>query len=98
VGAHEEITIAELDEALFEIPQLKDFAAELARGEPSVLNITAFVAANRNDGMRGILKALNKIPSIYAAENSGQLKIDLNISHRERPVSGRKRMIMERVA
>jgi phenylacetate-CoA ligase len=100
VGANSEITMATLDEALFGQPLLKEFTATVVHGQPATLSVNVFTGMKmKKDGLLRIIhEALDAIPAIQRAEQSGELKLDVKIADGEMAACRGKRTIVEQVA
>jgi phenylacetate-CoA ligase len=100
VGANSEITMATLDEALFGQPRLKEFTATVVHGQPATLSVNVFTCMKmKKDGLLRIIhEALDAIPAIQRAEQSGELKLDVKIADGEMAACRGKRAIVEQVA
>jgi phenylacetate-coenzyme A ligase PaaK-like adenylate-forming protein len=97
VGAHAEITMATLDEALFGIPRLKEFTATFVPGKQATLRVTAFTSM-RTDGLLGVVReVLDAVPLIHSAEQAGELKVEVKLGDGEITPGSRKRTIVEQV-
>ncbi|HKS77092.1 MAG TPA: AMP-binding protein [Terriglobales bacterium] len=92
------ITMAELDEALFAVPQLYEFTAQVVHGHPATLQVKA-AAYGVNGLLREALKrALNDVPAVRQARASGDLQVEITISKKRFPIHAGKRRIEERAA
>jgi phenylacetate-coenzyme A ligase PaaK-like adenylate-forming protein len=98
VGPDSEITMATLDEALFGVQRLKEFTATVVHGRPSTLIVTA--VAFRQDDLRQatVHEALDRVPAIHSAEQSGDLEVVVKVADSELPVCIGKRKIVEQLA
>ena len=98
VGMHKEITIATLDEALFGLPEVKDFSASVDGGKPSKLIVTVYGSGKEEDLKEKAREALDRVPEIHLTEKSGELRLIVNAAERAPTVCTGKRRIEERVA
>lgn len=68
------LIMADLDEALFPIPGLVDFTAQLRQGERAQLHIEALLLPGKGNGAASdVRKALDSIPAIVQAHQDGTL-------------------------
>lgn len=93
LGSQGGITIADLDDALFELPGVCDFAAALVPGSPQELRVGLYspraspvLAAQAED-------ALMAHPAIAAACRAGDLRLRILLQRQPLPVTGAKRRI-----
>ena len=98
VGAHTEITIATLDEALFGLTEVKDFSASVDCGRPSKLIVTVYGSGMEEDLQQKAREVLDRVPEINLAEKSGELRLIVNVAERSASTFTGKRRIEERVA
>ena len=99
VGNQWHLTIAELDEALFSIAGVLDFAAAIWReGAQDCLRLEARVVEEADDTIAGAIDtALESIPAIQLARTSNQLEVVV-VVQKTRSIISRpiKRIIMDR--
>ena len=98
MGGSAEITIAQLDEALFGAPRLKEFTALVIHGHPSTLIVTAVGFQEGDIRQETLHKLLDAVPAIRSAEQSGELEVVIKIAEDDFPLRAGKRQIMEQVA
>jgi phenylacetate-coenzyme A ligase PaaK-like adenylate-forming protein len=98
VGAHTELTIAALDEALFGLPQVKDFSASVDGGKPGKLIVTVYGSGKEQNIQEEAREVLERVPEIYVAEKSGELQLIVNVAERAASTFTGKRRIAARVA
>jgi phenylacetate-coenzyme A ligase PaaK-like adenylate-forming protein len=92
IGVHGTISIATLDETLFDISGLLDFTASFVKGTPSHLDISVYgYGAARSESV--VRKSLLAIPSIGAACAADELRLKVQLSDDPFPVTGAKRTI-----
>jgi phenylacetate-CoA ligase len=72
-----EVTIATLDEALFQVPALIDFTATAGRsGRATALGVRAWSVRPDHRAMeREVAEALDAVPAIHAARSAGDLSL-----------------------
>ena len=71
-----EVTMASLDEALFQVPALIDFAATVTRGRSASLSITAWtIRPDEDAAAQAVLEALDAIPALRAARSAAELSV-----------------------
>jgi phenylacetate-coenzyme A ligase PaaK-like adenylate-forming protein len=88
LSPHGELSIADLDDRLFAISGVNDFAASLAPGK---LTITASTSRTGLEGQ--MLCALRSVPAISRASAAGDLTIDVKIAPGPfRPTSEKRRI------
>jgi len=97
-GPHRGITIAILDEALFALPEVRDFSAYVDGVRPSKLIITVYGSGKRGNLQEKTREALDRVPEIYLAQKSGELQLFVNAAERVASTRTGKRGIGERVA
>lgn len=95
LAANGKITMAALDEALFALPRLRDFTATLVHGSPSTLVVTAAGPQHRDCLQQSVRDALELVPAIQAAEESGELNLVVKIADGKLPACNGKRRIVE---
>ncbi|HVO63680.1 MAG TPA: AMP-binding protein [Terriglobales bacterium] len=98
VGAHTEITIATLDEALFCLPEVEDFSASIDSGRPSKLIVTVYGSGAKEDLQEQARAVLERVPEIDVAEKTGELHVIVNAVERRASTFTGKRRIEQRVA
>jgi len=89
------LTMAMLDEALFAIAAVSDFAASVEIGDPATLSLCiASRAKRRTDGvLEDIRVALTRAPTIGEAMAKGRLLVDITFSDGEAcPHAGKRRL------
>ncbi len=93
LGASGSTSIAELDEALFGLPGLRDFRVMLRRGQPLKLTVTIY-APGANDSFRATVhKALEALSSIVRNCACGELQLSVTLSETPFHVTADKRRI-----
>lgn len=92
------ITMAELDEALFAVPELNEFRAEVVHGSPPLLEVKSAAYSVEPCIRSTIERALDDIPALRLAKESLGLVIKVTISQEKFPVRPSKRKIEERAA
>jgi phenylacetate-CoA ligase len=99
IGRSIRLTISDLDEALFTLPGVIDFQAELVPGEgPAVLRLTVQDGAGGRFNARDIRDALARVPAVREALGRGLLTIEavrLGIP-KEASSGAAKRIIVDR--
>ena len=98
LGSNSRITIADLDEALFGLPRLKEFTASVVHGNPSTLIVTAVPFRDGDVRQETVRALLDTVPTIRSAEQSRELQVVIKISESDFPLCAGKRKIMEQVA
>ena len=98
VGVHKEITIATLDEALFGVPEVKDFSALVEGGKLSKLIVTVYGSGKEEDLEKKAREVLERVPEIQLAERAGELQLIVHAAERGISTSTGKRRIEQRVA
>lgn len=93
LGSKGSITIAALDEALFAIPEVYDFAAELAPGNPNELRLRIYGSQASQDLAPRAERALMQQPAIAANCAAGELRFNVLLQGQPFPVTGAKRKI-----
>jgi hypothetical protein len=99
VGDQWQLTIADLDEALFSIASVLDFSAAISReGAQDYLRLEVRVVERANDNIAGAIDvALESIPAVRLARTSHQLDVVVAMQNTRlvvaRPI---KRTIMDR--
>jgi len=90
-----DVSIAALDDVLFKIPGIADFTASFCRdGSLSILRIRAsFIAGEPKADVAAIRSALNALPALRAAQDSGDLRIEAEILPERLPFTRQKRAI-----
>jgi hypothetical protein len=92
------LTIADLDEALFSLESVLDFAATVSReGAQDCLRLEVKVVEDTQDSIAGAIDAtLESIPAIQLARTSGQLDVGVAVQ-KTRSVMARpiKRTILD---
>jgi phenylacetate-coenzyme A ligase PaaK-like adenylate-forming protein len=99
LGDREEISMAELDDALLGIAGLSDFSAAIGRGQPAVLAVRACaVRRDEREVEREVRDALMALPAIRRSISSRALDLALGVTGELIAVSGGKRRIDGRPA
>lgn len=93
LGPEGSITIAELDEALFAIPGVNDFAAVLATGRPNELQVRVYAAEPRDRIAAEIEHALVLLPAIANNRVAGELRLSVLLQGQPFLATGAKRKI-----
>ncbi|HUN85139.1 MAG TPA: AMP-binding protein [Terracidiphilus sp.] len=86
-------TIGVLDESLFAISGVQDFAATLVSGTPSELQVTIYAPGARKHVEPEVESALMAIPAVGANCASGALRLRVDFQDQPFPVTGAKRKI-----
>jgi hypothetical protein len=76
MGAHGDISMADLDEALFPIAGVVDFSADIRRAGKFRLELTLHTVTGCIDEDM-VMRALSSIPPLHSALASGSLGIDI---------------------
>lgn len=93
LGSRGSITIADLDDALFALPGVHDFAAALVPGGPQELRLSLY-SRHRSPALAAqAADALMAQPAIAAACRAGDLHLRILLQRRPLPVTGAKRRI-----
>jgi phenylacetate-CoA ligase len=80
------VTLPELDEALFALPELVDFSAAVGTGPRPSLRIAACSLDGDAGLARSALEALRELPALRSAEAAGALAIEVEVARLpERP-------------
>lgn len=99
VGASGQLTMADLDEALFPLAGLVHFSAALTRATGDHLHIEAFMTTSvASDATSAIDAALDTIPAIQRARQAGELTVSVTIKPQATTAAPllAKRMIVDR--
>ncbi len=96
LGDREEISMAELDDALLGIAGICDFSAAIGRGRPTVLTVRACaVAREPRDIEREARDALMAVPAIQQSVSRQALELEVAVTQEAIEVSRGKRKIEE---
>jgi hypothetical protein len=76
MGTHGDISMADLDEALFPIAGVVDFSADIRRAGKFRLELTLHTVSDGIDEDM-VMQALSSIPPLHSALASGTLGIDI---------------------
>jgi phenylacetate-CoA ligase len=93
LGSEGSITIAELDEILFAIPGVNDFAAVLVIGRPNELQVQVYASDLFDRIAAEVERTLMLLPAIGANCNGGELRVIVHLQGQPFPVTGAKRKI-----
>jgi phenylacetate-coenzyme A ligase PaaK-like adenylate-forming protein len=95
LGPRENISIAELDEALFALPGLMDFRASLVQGTSRQLIVTLYSPGAGDAFTALVCDTLKAIPAIGQSCNCHELALSIAHVHSPFPVTAAKRKIEE---
>jgi len=93
LGPDAGITIAELDEALFAIPEVHDFTAALVTGRPNELQLRVYAPASLEGIAEDVERALTLLAAIGNNQATGELRLTVLLQGQPFPVTGAKRKI-----
>lgn len=94
LGSAGAVTQAALDEALFAVAGIADFAATMTPGTPPQLDVVAFCPSTTDFGGEGsLLGALDGISSIAIARRSDDLRVNIRVTPDPLSAPGAKRRI-----
>jgi phenylacetate-coenzyme A ligase PaaK-like adenylate-forming protein len=93
MGSKGSLTIAALDEALFAISEVYDFAVELVPGNPNELQVRIYAPHTSQDLAPRAESALMQQPAIAANCVAGDLRLSVLLQDQPFPVTGAKRKI-----
>jgi len=94
IGNCGEISLADLEDALFALPDVIDLACTLTRGERSDLAIALRTADNPHGGLVDrAVRELEKIPAIGSGCMTGKLRVQISVTSEAVLFSGAKRRL-----
>jgi phenylacetate-CoA ligase len=93
LGPEGSITIAELDEALFAIPEVHDFTAALMHGRANEIQLRVFAPGPREGVAAKAERALMLLPAIGGNCAGGELRLSVLLQGQPFPATGAKRKI-----
>ena len=80
VGDGHEITMAALDEVLFGLGRVIDFAAAVVHGAQATLRVEVTKLPGRDDGLESTIRdALDTVPQINEARRAGNLDVSVSV-------------------
>jgi phenylacetate-coenzyme A ligase PaaK-like adenylate-forming protein len=93
LGSQGSVSIATLDDSLFAIPAVFDFAAALLPGTPNELQVRVYAPGPREHVSAEVKSALMRLPAIAANCALGDLQVTVLLQPEPFPVTGAKRTI-----
>ena len=95
IGAGSGVTMAALDEVLFDAPEVHDFTAGVIHGHPTTLRVSVLASSQDDLLSRKLQEAIELLPALRAAKMSGELDVMVQVAPGPYPACTGKRQIRE---
>jgi phenylacetate-CoA ligase len=93
LGDDGSISIAELDEILFDLPGLQDFRVSVVQSTPRKMTVTLYAPGSEDSICATVRDALEGVPAIGRNCFSGALQLSVALTYSPFPVTANKRKI-----